>query len=144
MNLCKTLAVAMALGAAVCGCANNTRAPANPETALPAPAKPYANVDANQFDALSKRPNTVILDVRSASEYADGHLPSAVNIDVNSPDFNERVAKLDKSKVYVVHCRSGGRSARACTELTGKGFTSLYNLDGGMTAWIAAGKPVEK
>ncbi|MFI5380125.1 MAG: rhodanese-like domain-containing protein [Tepidisphaerales bacterium] len=140
----RTLAVAIVLCGLVGGCAQNSGTPANPNVALPAPAKPYANVDANQFEALARQPNTVILDVRSAGEYADGHLAGAVNIDVNSPDFEERVAKLDKSKVYVVHCRSGGRSARACGELTGKGFGTLYNLDGGINAWLAAGKPVEK
>lgn len=144
MNLLKTLGVAVVLGAAVCGCTQNSGVSAGPAAALPAPAKPYANVDANQFEALSKQPNTVILDVRTASEYADGHLPGAMNVDVNSPDFDERVAKLDKTKIYAVHCRSGGRSVRACADLTGKGFATLYNLDGGINAWIAAGKPIEK
>ncbi|MGA2500869.1 MAG: rhodanese-like domain-containing protein [Tepidisphaeraceae bacterium] len=144
MNCFKTLAIATVLGATLCGCAQNSGVSANVDPALPAPAKPYANVDPNQFEALSKRPNTVILDVRSAAEYADGHLPNAVNLDVNSPGFAESAAKLDKSRAYIVHCRSGGRSARACAELSGQGFTTLYNLDGGLTAWIAAGKPVEK
>jgi phage shock protein E len=142
--LVRMLAVAMVLGGAISGCTQNSGTPAGQGVAPPSPARPYVNIDANQFEALSKQPNAVILDVRSPGEYADGHLKNAVNLDVNSPDFDERAARLDKSKVYVVHCRSGGRSAWACDELSGKGFTNVYNLDGGINAWIAAGKPVER
>jgi rhodanese-related sulfurtransferase len=67
-----------------------------------------------------------------------------MNIDVNAPDFAQKVKALDKSKTYLVHCRSGKRSVQACGEMEGFGFGRLYNLDGGISAWTARGKPVEK
>jgi rhodanese-related sulfurtransferase len=88
--------------------------------------------------------NVVILDVRTPAEFAEGHLPGAVLIDFRAPDFVERVAKLDKSKQYLVHCAAGGRSARACAKLETLGFTNLVNLEGGLNAWKGAGKPVTK
>ena len=57
-----------------------------------------------------------------------GHVPGATNIDVNAADFEEKVAKLDKNKTYLVHCAAGSRSARACKKLEGMGFTELSDL----------------
>jgi rhodanese-related sulfurtransferase len=65
-------------------------------------------------------------------------------LDFRAPDFAEKVAKLDKSKTYLVHCAAGGRSARACTKMEGLGFKNVVNLEGGLGAWKDAGKPVQK
>jgi rhodanese-related sulfurtransferase len=73
-----------------------------------------------------------------------GHIPGAVNLDINGPDFQERAAKLDKSKTYLVHCAAGGRSARACNAMDKLSFTNLVNLEPGFNAWKKAGKPVEQ
>jgi rhodanese-related sulfurtransferase len=62
----------------------------------------------------------------------------------NAPDFQEKTALLDKSKTYLVHCASGGRSARACEKLGSLDFPKVYNLPAGFKAWVKAGKPVEK
>ena len=102
------------------------------------------NVDVGQFDQLRGKTNTVVLDVRTASEYAEGHLQGAVLLDYRSPDFAEKVARLDKSKQYLVHCAAGARSARACTKMESLGFTNLVNLEGGYGAWKDAGKPTVK
>jgi phage shock protein E len=104
------------------------------------------NVTAEEFDAKRKTDinSTVVLDVRTKKEYADGHIPGSVLIDFTSDDFEQQVAKLDKDKTYLVHCASGGRSARACKKMEQLGFKQLYNLQGGMGAWEKAGKPVEK
>ena len=69
---------------------------------------PYKNVGPMEFEKLSKQLKHIILDVRSAEEYAMGHIKGAVNIDVNAADFREKVAKLDKESTYLVHCASGG------------------------------------
>jgi len=116
------------------------KAPANgtPDKAV------HKNVKADEFEKLSKEPDTVILDVRSAKEYATGHIKDSVLIDFNSKDFVEQLKKLDKSKTYLVHCAVGGRSAKACTKLDGLDFPKVYNLEGGIMAWQRAGKPVEK
>src|SRR5262249_32564476 len=104
----------------------------------------FKNVDVAEFDKLRADKNSVVLDVRSKKEFDAGHIPGAVNIDVNSPDFDEKVAKLDKTKSYLVHCAAGVRSARACAKLAPLQFEHLYNLETGFKAWEKAGKPVEK
>ncbi len=101
-------------------------------------------VDVDEFDKLRADKKNVVLDVRTESEFKAGHIPGAVNVDVNAADFDEKAAKLDKSKTYLVHCGAGGRSARASKKLEGMGFKELYDLAPGFKAWEKAGKPVEK
>ncbi|MDB6031615.1 MAG: hypothetical protein JWM16_1953 [Verrucomicrobiales bacterium] len=108
------------------------------------PEKKYKNLNAEEFDKLRADKKNVVLDVRTPEEYGDGHIPGSVNIDFNSEDFDKQIAKLDKSKPYLVHCASGGRSARSCNKMGKMNFEHLYNLEGGMGAWEKAGKPVEK
>ena len=123
---------------------------AQEKAAKPAAEKKAAakveNIKPEQFDALRKADtnSTVVLDVRTKKEYREGHIPGSVLIDFNADDFEQQVAKLDKSKTYLVHCASGGRSARACKKMDQLGFQKLYNLEGGMGAWEKAGKPVKK
>ena len=116
---------------------------------LPAADKPpvpksVKNVGVEEFDKLRAEKNTVVLDVRTEKEFKDGHIPGAVNLDYQSPDFQKKVAELDKSKTYLVHCAGGVRSAKACTVMDKAAFPNLINLDPGFRAWEKAGKPVEK
>ena len=104
----------------------------------------FKNAGVDQFDKLRQQTNTVVLDVRTPKEFAAGHIPGAVNIDWNADDFGKKVAALDKSKTYLVHCAVGGRSAKASDKMTALQFTDVYNLEGGMKAWEKAGKPVAK
>lgn len=69
------------------------------------------------------------VDVRTPAEYQGGHLDGALNIDVQAPDFADRVDELPKNDTYVVYCRSGNRSAAAIGIMEDLGFTSL--IDGG-------------
>jgi len=107
-------------------------------------AKPFKNVDVAGFEKLRADKKNVVLDVRTKEEYAAGHIPGAVNIDVNAPDFQEKVTKLDKGKTYLVHCAAGGRSVKACGKLSQIDFPKLYNLEGGFKAWEKAGNKPEK
>lgn len=86
----------------------------------------------------------VIIDVRTAKEFAEGHLPGAVNIDVKSPKFAENVAKLDNTKTYLVHCRSGGRSARSLKTFEKHDFKNILHLEAGYLGWVEAGGKVTK
>ena len=108
------------------------------------PAPAHKNVGVEEFDKLTKQPGNVVLDVRTGTEYRNGHLKDAVLIDFMAKDFDEKVKALDKSKTYLVHCQVGGRSAKACAKLDKMGFTNVVNLEGGYKAWEKAGKPVEK
>jgi rhodanese-related sulfurtransferase len=105
-------------------------------------------VDAAEFQELADAggEDVVILDVRTPGEFAGGHVPGAVNVDINASDFDEKIAGLDPDKTYLVYCRSGGRSARACSMMAKQAIPAkaIYDLDGGITAWESAGKPVEK
>ena len=101
-------------------------------------------VDVEEFDKLRANKANVVLDVRTEKEFKAGHIPGAVNVDVNSADFEKKIAALDKDKTYLVHCAAGVRSAKACQKLQGAGFKELYDLAPGFRGWEKAGKPVEK
>ena len=101
-----------------------------------------AEVDVDTFAAAMQQPGTVVLDVRTPAEYAEGHLEGAVNIDVTAPDFAQQVAQLDPKATYAVYCRSGNRSAAAVQAMAAQGVTNTYHLGGGITAWTSAGNEV--
>jgi len=109
-----------------------------------APTATYKDLSVDEFARLASDKQNVILDVRTPGEFAAGHIPGAVNLDYNAPDFQAKAAALDKSKTYLVHCAVGGRSVRACEKLSHLDFPNLYNLPGGFKAWAKAGQPVEK
>src|SRR5262245_49956905 len=69
--------------------------------------KGFKNVNVDEFEKMRADKQSRVLDVRTAREFATGHLPGAINIDINAPDFEQKVAALDKSKSYLVHCAAG-------------------------------------
>lgn len=85
---------------------------------------------------------TTVIDVRTPAEYAAGHLPGAVNIDVESATFEDQVKQLPKDGQYLVYCHSGNRSGVATDEMATLGFTDVYDLQGGIEAWQADGGQV--
>lgn len=89
------------------------------------------------------RADFVVLDVRTPAEFAAGHLAGAVNLDFRAADFEARASKLERSRGYLVYCRTGHRSSLALPILRRLGFTSLYHLGGGITEWQREGLPVE-
>lgn len=84
-------------------------------------------------------PNAQIIDVRTPDEFKSDHIDNALNIDWLGDNFVASVAKLDQSKAVFVYCKSGGRSANAAAKLEELGFKKIYNLEGGMMKWNAAG-----
>lgn len=99
--------------------------------------RPYENLPPEEFkERMKLGPSKVVLiDVRSQGEVMSGKIRGARNIDIMRPDFKEKIGKLDKSKTYLMYCRSGRRSARACSIMAKQGFTKLVNLKGGYIAW---------
>lgn len=93
---------------------------------------------------MINRRDAIVLDVRESSEYATGHIPNARHIPL--AELNQRLRELDKfkSKPVVVSCQTGSRSARACGALRKIGFTEVFTLRGGITAWQQAGMPLNK
>lgn len=87
------------------------------------------------FAATISDSNVQLVDVRTAEEFADGHIPGAVNIDVKRDDFDELTsAGLDLGRPVALYCRSGARSKTAAKRLAGKGF-KVYELDRGFMNW---------
>jgi rhodanese-related sulfurtransferase len=96
----------------------------------------YKELHGTEFlRATESDPAAAIIDVRTPGEFNSGFIPGAVNIDVMDDDvFISSIKKLDKSMSYYVYCRSGGRSALACSLMADQGFTA-FNLVGGISAW---------
>ena len=89
-----------------------------------------------------KDENAVFLDVRTPEEFKEKHISGAINANVLGGDFEQKVITLDKNKPILVYCKSGVRSANAAAKLKAMGFTTIIDLDGGITKWVAEGKPV--
>ncbi len=103
----------------------------------------YENAEVNAFAERIKSPDVVLLDVRTAEEFGEGHLTNALNIDVKEDGFVEKAkSTLPADKTIAVYCRGGKRSANAAAMLAEEGF-KVVNLVGGITAWKNAGMPVE-
>jgi rhodanese-related sulfurtransferase len=87
---------------------------------------------------LAKEPKAIVLDVRTAEEFSQGHLPGAVLVTIGGYDFVDRVKKVaSPDKPVLVYCLSGGRSAKAIATLKAAGFSQLHELKGGVTSWAA-------
>ena len=99
------------------------------------PQPGYQNLTPAQFATEIRQSGAVLLDVRRPEEFAQGHLPEAVNMEVTAPDFAQRVARLDQAAPTYVYCRSGARSAKAAEQMTQAGFAHVTNLLGGVLDW---------
>ena len=104
--------------------------------------KNYEDVDVSGFAELIADSSVIVLDVRTADEYGDGHIERAINIDVKKDDFLQKAkAAIPTDKTIAVYCRSGRRSANACGKLSSVGYKCV-NLKGGILAWMDEKKPV--
>lgn len=100
------------------------------------PSNGVQNIKPAEFTKIAGEKNTVIIDVRTPGEVAQGYIKGAtVFANINGSDFEAQINKLDKSKKYLVYCRSGARSSSAANYMAGKGFTKVYNLSGGINNW---------
>lgn len=99
-------------------------------------------VDPTTFLEKTSQPGITVIDVRTPEEYAAGHVDGAINIDVEGPGFDQRIAELDPTATYAVYCRSGRRSALAADAMEKAGFTAIINLSGGIGDLQAAGAPL--
>jgi rhodanese-related sulfurtransferase len=120
-----------------CNAQNGTQEAASTAKAVP---QGIQDVDVAAFKAKMQDENVVLLDVRTAPEVAAGKIAGALEINVLEDDFQAKVDALDKDKTYLVYCKAGSRSARACKIMEDAGFKDLYNLKGGFTAWEAQDK----
>ncbi len=114
-------------------------------TAATLTAGEVKHVKAKEAAALLAKGDVIVLDVRTADEYTEGHIKGATHIDfLDDAKFKAAAAKLDKNKTYLVHCQGGGRSSRSLPVLQDLGLQHLIHLDDGFAGWQEAGLPVEK
>ena len=104
----------------------------------------FENADVQGFAELIADSNVVVLDVRTAAEFAEGHIQGAILIDQGQSDFVEKAkATLPVDKKIAIYCRSGRRSANAAGRLADVGYKCV-NLKGGIIAWQGANMPITK
>jgi rhodanese-related sulfurtransferase len=97
------------------------------------------NLGATEFVSQSQATGVVIIDVRTAAEFNEGHITNALNVDVESMTFNSDIEALDKSVTYALYCRSGNRSSIAAGKMSDAGFTSVLNAQVGFIDLLGAG-----
>ncbi len=103
----------------------------------------YKDVTVEEATKMMKENNKLlVLDVRTPGEVAEGKIEGAMVIDFQGPNFNSMIDKLDKAQPVLVYCAVGGRSGKTMDMMKKKGFKEVYNLEGGIQAWNAAGKPL--
>jgi phage shock protein E len=94
------------------------------------------NITQDEMIELMESKKVQVIDVRTPAEVSDAFIKDAhYFFDINNPEFTANISKLDKSKTYVVYCRSGARSSNAANYMVNNGFASVYNLSGGLLAW---------
>ena len=104
--------------------------------------QPYTDMNVDEFDKLIAQPDVQLLDVRSQTEYDEGHIDGALLADVKLDGFVDKAcAMLDTARTVAVYCRSGRRSASAAKLLAAHGY-KVVNLKGGILAWQSQGMPV--
>ncbi len=93
-------------------------------------------VSAAEFKTvLEANPDAQLVDVRTAREYQGGKINEATNIDFLSSDFSDKIAQLDKTKLTLIYCQSGGRSSKALEQMKSMGFQNVLELEGGYGSW---------
>ena len=130
------------------GCDYITGKALEPSYNVPEQAQVIKNVSTSDayaiFSLNAGRVGFIIIDVRTPSEYAQGHIPFAINRDINSPTFRDDMNKFDKDKTYFIYCQTGARSAAARDIMKELGLKNIINLTKGYIDWMAAGLPIVK
>ncbi|MBP5645696.1 MAG: rhodanese-like domain-containing protein [Bacteroidales bacterium] len=116
------------------GCSGSKKSEKNQETK---PQDRITILHVNDFEELVHKGTVRVIDVRTRSEFAEGHIAGAENVDVNQPDFIERLRLKGDVAVY---CRTGKRSQKAAMMIAEQGY-NVYDLGGGIMAWRQSGKP---
>ena len=104
----------------------------------------YRSLDAEAFEKYIARENVLLVDVRTAEEFAAGHIVGVdENVDVRSATFFTDYQRLPKDRPIALYCRGGGRSKQVAGVMAGNGY-NVVELSGGYNSWVEAGKATEK
>jgi len=105
----------------------------------------YQNISAKEAkNMIAENQEVIIIDVRTKQELMEGYIENAKHLDISSGNFEAGIQNLDKSKTYILYCRSGSRSARGSEFMSSSGFESVYNIESGILGWQQAGLPTVK
>ena len=99
-------------------------------------------VDALEFNRLVKQNNGVLLDVRTASEFNNGHIANSGNLNFYSLSFRKKLSLLPRDQSIYLYCNTGYRSEKAAEILLKNGYSNVYNLEHGIMEWDLAELPV--
>lgn len=102
-----------------------------------------SEVDATEAARLISEQDAIVVDVRTGAEYAAGRIPNAKHVSIRLLPSSLGSLEKYKGRPIVVSCRTGRRSASACTYLAENGFAEVYNLKGGLQAWARARQSIE-
>lgn len=104
----------------------------------------YKTLPMDEFEKAIAQADVIVVDVRTLEEYAEGHIPGAINIDWKAGHFAEQADELlDKDKTIALYCIHARRSKFAAEELQKMGYKNVIELQDGLEVWINAGKPLE-
>lgn len=114
-------------------------------TSINAYTQTAGGLTADEFEkGIAGKDSIQLLDVRTATEYKNGHLKNALLADwKDENEFTRRISYIDKEKPVYVYCLGGGRSAAAAKKMRAMGYQQVYELQGGINAWKAGNKIVE-
>ncbi len=98
-------------------------------------------ISVKEMDSLLKMEKIQLIDIRTSSEYAEGHIEGATNIDFWASNFTDLISTIDKTKPVAIYCGRGKRSNKCSAFMKKAGFTKIYDLDGGISEWKFKGKP---
>ena len=100
-------------------------------------------ISAEEMANMEDMESVQLVDVRTVEEFVSGHIKGAQNIVYLSDTWSSEIEKLDKEDPVYVYCAKGGRSAKCAQLLADAGFKKIYDLEGGVTQWKEAGKPLQ-
>jgi rhodanese-related sulfurtransferase len=100
------------------------------------------DIELDEFEKKIASEKYLLVDVRTAEEFAEGHIEDALNIDYFSATFSDDISKVGFEIPVLLYCRSGNRSGKAMKIMKELGFKEVYNLEGGIKGWISSNNPV--
>lgn len=98
----------------------------------------------DELEGLRAKEKGVLLDVRTPNEIKQGFIEGAQFLDYHSNSFESSISKYSKDETIYIYCRSGNRSNKAAKIFIKHGFTKVYNMKGGIKAWVGSNKQITK
>ena len=95
------------------------------------------DIELDEFEKKIASEKHLLVDVRTAEEFTDGHIEGALNIDCFSATFSDEISNIGLEKLVLVYCRSGNRSGKSMKIMYDLGFKEVYNLIDGIKGWKA-------